>query len=129
MLRELWLIGEHCQLAFASRIKSYHTWQAVEAEAKKMKVHHEKLRKQGKIAHDRIGPALAEIAEVRGLLPWRGAILMIASWYNRPNEEVSTLIPTLTPSLAWLKSNSRDSTWSGWRILKICWRGIWMVWS
>ncbi|GHJ83709.1 hypothetical protein NliqN6_0111 [Naganishia liquefaciens] len=51
------------RLAFASRIKSHFTWQQTEADAKRLKVQHEKLRKSGKIAHDRIQPALAEIAE------------------------------------------------------------------
>ncbi len=51
------------QLAFASRIKSFHTWQAIESDTRKIKANHEKLRKQGKIAHDRIQPALAEIAD------------------------------------------------------------------
>ncbi|KAI5450843.1 Vacuolar protein sorting-associated protein vps5 [Naganishia albida] len=51
------------RLAFASRIKSYFTWQSAEADARRLKMQHEKLRRSGKIAHDRVQPALAEIAE------------------------------------------------------------------
>lgn len=40
---------------------------------------HEKLRRSGKIAHDRIQPALAEIAEVRSGTEWSSDRILI-SW-------------------------------------------------
>ncbi|KAJ9095011.1 hypothetical protein QFC21_005804 [Naganishia friedmannii] len=51
------------RLAFAGRIKSYHAWQQAESDSRRLKAAHEKLRRAGKIAHERLPLAIAEIHE------------------------------------------------------------------
>ncbi|GFZ45014.1 hypothetical protein JCM24511_02740 [Saitozyma sp. JCM 24511] len=54
------------RLAFASRIKAYHTWQGLEKEVVRLRQTREKLRQQGKLG-DRVQSSLAEIVDVSGL--------------------------------------------------------------
>ncbi|KAJ9115493.1 hypothetical protein QFC22_005251 [Naganishia vaughanmartiniae] len=51
------------RMAFAGRIKSYHAWQQAESDSRRLKTTHEKLRRAGKIAHERLPLAIAEIHE------------------------------------------------------------------
>ncbi|KAF8906285.1 Vps5 C terminal like-domain-containing protein [Gymnopilus junonius] len=51
------------RLAFASRIRVYHTWKHQENELLKTKQNHEKSRAQGRIPTDRLGYSLTQIAE------------------------------------------------------------------
>lgn len=53
---------------------------------------HEKLRRSGKIAHDRVQPALAEIAEVRRALYIRLTRILMPRGF-RPTGERSMRIP------------------------------------
>jgi sorting nexin-1/2 len=54
------------RLAFASRIKAYHSWQALEKEVVRLRQTREKLRQQGKLG-DRVQSSLAEIVDVSKL--------------------------------------------------------------
>ncbi|KAF8216564.1 Vps5 C terminal like-domain-containing protein, partial [Mycena galopus ATCC 62051] len=51
------------RLAFNSRIRTYHSWRAAEAETQRVKQTHERNRAQGRIQNDRAGYALSQIAE------------------------------------------------------------------
>lgn len=51
------------RMAFASRVRSFNTWQKADADARRIKSNHEQARRQGRIAPDRSAFALAEIAE------------------------------------------------------------------
>lgn len=53
------------QLAFNSRIRTYHTWQNADAEVRRVKQNHERARGQGRIPADRLGHSLSVMAEVR----------------------------------------------------------------
>ncbi|TFK53424.1 Vps5-domain-containing protein [Heliocybe sulcata] len=50
-------------LAFASRVRTYHSWQNAEGEVRRVKQNHEKNRAQGRIPGDRMGQSLSLIAE------------------------------------------------------------------
>ncbi|KZT20089.1 Vps5-domain-containing protein [Neolentinus lepideus HHB14362 ss-1] len=51
------------RLAFASRVRTYHTWQNAEGEVRRVKQNHEKNRSQSKVPGDRMGQSLGLIAE------------------------------------------------------------------
>lgn len=52
------------QLAFASRIKTYLSWQSLEAESRRLRNNLEKGRKSGKIPQERVGTEIQIVAEV-----------------------------------------------------------------
>ncbi|KAF9530436.1 Vps5 C terminal like-domain-containing protein [Crepidotus variabilis] len=51
------------RLAFASRIRVYHSWKASEADLLRTKQTHERHRAQGRIPPDRLGYSLSQVAE------------------------------------------------------------------
>ncbi|KAJ6581560.1 Vps5 C terminal like-domain-containing protein [Mycena capillaripes] len=51
------------RLAFNSRIRTYHSWRAADADLQRVKQTHERNRAQGRIPNDRIGYSLTQIAE------------------------------------------------------------------
>ncbi|KAJ7504328.1 Vps5 C terminal like-domain-containing protein [Mycena galericulata] len=51
------------RLAFNSRIRTYHSWRAADAEILRVKQMHERNRAQGRIPSDRAGYSLAQISE------------------------------------------------------------------
>lgn len=51
------------KLAYASRVRSFNTWQSADARAQQVRANHEKARRQGRIPNDRLGILLAEIAD------------------------------------------------------------------
>ncbi|EPQ56316.1 Vps5-domain-containing protein [Gloeophyllum trabeum ATCC 11539] len=51
------------RLAFASRVRTYHSWQNAENEVRRVKQNHEKNRAQGRIPADRLGHSLSLIAD------------------------------------------------------------------
>ena len=53
------------QLAFSSRIRTYHAWQNADSNAKRAKQTHETNRAQGKIPLDQVNRALAVVGDVR----------------------------------------------------------------
>ncbi|KAJ6619825.1 Vps5 C terminal like-domain-containing protein [Mycena sp. CBHHK59/15] len=51
------------RLAFNSRIRTYHSWRAAEADLLRVKQTHDRNRAQGRIPNERVGYSLAQIAE------------------------------------------------------------------
>ncbi|KAJ7155346.1 Vps5 C terminal like-domain-containing protein [Mycena crocata] len=51
------------RLAFNSRIRSYHSWRAADADLLRVKQTHERNRAQGRIPNDRAGYSLSQISE------------------------------------------------------------------
>ncbi|KAK7012871.1 beta-glucan synthesis-associated [Favolaschia claudopus] len=51
------------RVAFNSRIRTYHSWRAAEADLVRVKQNHERNRAQGRIQNDRVGYALAQISD------------------------------------------------------------------
>lgn len=51
----------------SARVKAYHTWQAAEAIVRKVKMNHEKAKRQGRAYVEIVGHTLAEIADVRAI--------------------------------------------------------------
>ncbi|KAJ7654400.1 Vps5 C terminal like-domain-containing protein [Mycena polygramma] len=51
------------RLAFNSRIRTYHSWRAADADVQRVKQTHERSRAQGRIPNDRMGYSLTQIAE------------------------------------------------------------------
>ncbi|KAJ7782017.1 Vps5 C terminal like-domain-containing protein [Mycena maculata] len=51
------------RLAFNSRIRTYHSWRAADAEVLRVKQMHERNRAQGRIPSDRAGHSLTQISE------------------------------------------------------------------
>ena len=52
------------QLAFSSRIRTFHTWKMSESDLYRTKQTHERNRVQGRIPPDRLSYSLSQIAEV-----------------------------------------------------------------
>lgn len=52
------------QLVFAARIKAFNTWQAAEANLRKVRLAHDKAKRAGKTHSELLGLSLSEIAEV-----------------------------------------------------------------
>ncbi|KAL7415878.1 Vps5 C terminal like-domain-containing protein, partial [Mrakia frigida] len=51
------------RLAFASRVKTYLSWQSLEAESRRLRTNLEKARKAGKIPQERVGMEIQIVAE------------------------------------------------------------------
>ncbi|KAJ7281472.1 Vps5 C terminal like-domain-containing protein [Mycena rebaudengoi] len=51
------------RLAFNSRIRTYHSWRAADADLLRVKQTHERNRAQGRIPNERVGYSLAQISE------------------------------------------------------------------
>lgn len=51
------------RLAFNSRIRTFHSWRAADAELQRVKQTHERNRAQGRIPNDRAGYSLAQISD------------------------------------------------------------------
>ncbi|KAJ6591516.1 Vps5 C terminal like-domain-containing protein [Mycena vulgaris] len=51
------------RLAFNSRIRTYHSWRAADADLLRVKQSHERNRAQGRIPNDRAGHSLSQISE------------------------------------------------------------------
>ncbi|KAF7308497.1 Beta-glucan synthesis-associated [Mycena chlorophos] len=51
------------RLAFNSRIRSYHSWRASEADSLRVKQTHERNRAQGRIPNERVGYSLAQVSD------------------------------------------------------------------
>ncbi|KAF7356550.1 Beta-glucan synthesis-associated [Mycena venus] len=51
------------RLAFNSRIRTYHSWRAAEADLQRVKQTHERNRAQGRIPNERVGYSLSQVAD------------------------------------------------------------------
>ncbi|KAI0272519.1 Vps5 C terminal like-domain-containing protein [Gloeopeniophorella convolvens] len=51
------------RMAFSSRVRVYHAWQAADADLRRIKQTHERNRAQGKVASDRLGHTYSQIGE------------------------------------------------------------------
>ncbi|KAI0047793.1 Vps5-domain-containing protein [Auriscalpium vulgare] len=51
------------RMAFSSRVRTYHNWQNADAEARRVRQTHDRNRAQGRIATDRLGLSLSQVAD------------------------------------------------------------------
>lgn len=51
-------------MAFNSRMRTYNAWQNADADVRRVKQNHERLRVQGRLPTDRISHTVAQISEV-----------------------------------------------------------------
>jgi len=51
-------------MAFSSRVRVYHVWQNTDSDLRRVKQTFERSRTQGRVASDRVGHSMNQIADV-----------------------------------------------------------------